>query len=80
MGYLLSSTWHLRIVWFSLFIGWLCKVLMVRFGGPGVFRRARPFFVGLIFGEMLAAGVWLGITLILAGLGYDYEVINFLPH
>jgi hypothetical protein len=35
-------------------LGWVAKNLLVRFGGAGGYRKARPFFVGLIFGESLA--------------------------
>src|SRR5205807_3428988 len=45
--------------WFSIFLGWLAKVLIVRFGGATLFQRARPVFIGIIFGEALAAAFWL---------------------
>jgi hypothetical protein len=27
--------------------------------GPGLFRRTRPFFLGLILGQFSIAGIWL---------------------
>ena len=31
----------------------------MKYGGPGLFRRARPFFLGLIVGQFFIAGLWL---------------------
>jgi hypothetical protein len=79
VGYLFSSTWYAETAWFSIMLGWMCKVLIVRFGGADLYRSARPLFVGLVFGEALAAGTWMVVTLILAQLGVDYEAIRLLP-
>lgn len=79
IGYLLCFTGVVHMASFSLFIGWLTKVLLVRFGGARAFQAARPFFVGLILGEALAAGMWLVVTLVLASLGQQYESILVLP-
>ena len=35
---------------FSLFLGWVCKTLIVRLGGIQLYQRARPLFLGLILG------------------------------
>ena len=65
---------------FSLLVGWLAKVLILRFGGARFFQAGRNIFIGMIFGEALAAGVWLVINLILASNGYtNYQPLRFLP-
>jgi len=79
LGYLMSTTWYLQLGFFSILVGWLCKVLILRLGGAKLFQQARPFFVGMIFGEALAAGVWLVITLVLASMGLDYHDVAMLP-
>jgi uncharacterized membrane protein (Fun14 family) len=79
VGYLVCSTYQMSHAWFSLLLGWLCKTLLVKYVGASGFQRAKPLFVGLIFGEALAAGLWLLITLILAWLGMEYQQIEFLP-
>jgi hypothetical protein len=79
VGYLMSSTFYAHVSWFSILLGWLCKVMIVKYGGASLFQKAKPFFVGMIFGEAVAAGLWLIITLILAQTGYDYHPITFLP-
>ncbi len=79
VGYLLSSTWMLKTIWFSIFLGWLAKVVILRYGGATLFNAARPLFYSLIFGESLAAATWMLITLILAQGDYNDKVPNFLP-
>jgi hypothetical protein len=79
VGYIVSGQWFIHPTWFSVFLGWLCKVLVLRFGGATMFQKARPFFIGIIFGEALAIATWLVVNLILAALGQEYQAINFLP-
>lgn len=45
-------------IWFSVFLGWLIKTLITRLFGGGAYRKARPLFLGLIMGELLAIIVW----------------------
>ncbi len=79
VGYLLAYSYPMQTIWFSIFVGWLAKVLIVRFGGSSIFRAARPLFIGLIVGEAGAAGFWLIVSLILNALGMDYQAISLLP-
>jgi len=62
MGYVLSaSTYLTNYISFSVFLAWLVKLIILKYGGPAYFRKARPFFLGLIAGQLTAAGVWLVI-------------------
>jgi hypothetical protein len=79
-GYVFAGTWtFVAGAWFSIMIGWLAKVLIVRFGGAAFYQRAAALFIGLIFGEALAAGAWLVINLLLSWSGMEYHPIRFLP-
>ena len=80
VGYLLVYTSGLRQVWFSIFLGWLAKMLLVRFGGASLFRRSRGFFLGLILGEAFAAAGWMIFSLVCASMGADYKAIHLLPY
>jgi hypothetical protein len=64
--------------WFSIFVGWLAKSLIVRLGGSSLFTQAKPIFVGIIFGEALAAGFWLAINAIIVTNGGVSQPIRFL--
>ncbi len=59
VGYAMSFITYLQREWLSVLIGWASQTTLLRYGGHTAFRRARPLFLGLILGAMLAAGVWL---------------------
>lgn len=44
----------------SIFVTWLAKVMLRRFGGGKQIERAKPFFVGLILGHFM--GAFLGVV------------------
>lgn len=64
------------LLWFSVFLGWLLKTFITRLFGGGVYRKARPLFLGLIIGELLAIITW---TLVPVGIvlltGADPETV-----
>jgi len=68
IGYGLAVSYAMDYFWFTAFIGWLCKLLTIRYGGIKLYRRALPFFMGLILGDYVTASLWsligwlLGIT------------------
>ena len=79
VGFLYSHTVYSNVGWYSIILGWLIKLLIVRFGGSRLYQRAKPLFVGMIFGEALAVGIWLIINLVLASTGHNIESLIFLP-
>jgi hypothetical protein len=79
IGYLMLDTFPSDHLWLSFFVGWLIKILIVRFGGPRGFVASRPFFLGLIVGESLAAGFWLVMGIVLSSLGLPYRPVNIMP-
>jgi hypothetical protein len=44
--------------WFSIFLAWLVKIVVLRYGGPRLFRALRPFFLGLVLGQFVSASLW----------------------
>ena len=48
-------------VWFSIFLAWLFKTIVLKYGGAAAYSRTRPFFLGLILGQVVVAGMWLVI-------------------
>jgi hypothetical protein len=66
--------WPLVQMWFSYFLGWLVKLLIVKFGGQREYLRWRPFFVGIIVGEALATLFWLAVAALCGRTGgYNME-------
>ncbi len=58
IGYILLFNSLLRFIWFSFFIGWIFKAVVVKYGGKSTYDRIRPIFIGLIIGELLALVIW----------------------
>ena len=59
LGYLLALTAPTQRAWFSFFLGWACKVTVIRFGGYDSYRRVVPFALGVILGEASMFLLWL---------------------
>lgn len=60
IGYVMTSaTWGgLADFWFSVFLGWSIKVIILRFFGARAHRRAVPFFLGLVLGDYVVSSTW----------------------
>jgi hypothetical protein len=59
LGFAVSSISMTNYIAFSVFLAWLLKLVLLKYGGPTLFQRAKPFFLGLILGQFTCAGVWL---------------------
>jgi hypothetical protein len=51
-------------LWFSILLAWLFKLAIIKYGGPRLYQLGRPFFLGLIAGQFVTAGLWLVIDAI----------------
>lgn len=58
LGFPISATYMISSTWFSILIGWTLKALILKYGGVPLFRRLRPFFLGLILGQISCSGFW----------------------
>lgn len=79
LGVLLVYSFPVARMWFSIFLGWLVKLIVVRLGGSAALTALTPLFIGLVVGESLAAGIWLLINLGIAATGGAYETVYFTP-
>jgi hypothetical protein len=59
IGFLGASVHATHALWFSMFLGWLFKTLILRYGGMRGFTRLLPFFLGLIVGDVLNGVLWI---------------------
>ena len=69
IGFAVAVGWLTSQIWFSALICWILKGSIVRFGGVTLFQRLKPFFLGLILGEVAVSGVWGIIYVITAEKG-----------
>lgn len=67
-----SSLYTFGWLWFSIFISWAIKTAILKFGGIGLYRKAKPIFLGLILGEYVVGGGWAIIRLL-----FNVQVYSF---
>ncbi len=48
----------------SVLVAWILKSAAIRYGGPRLFRKLRPFFLGLIMGDWMPSGVMALVELV----------------
>ena len=53
----------------SIFIAWLVKTVIMKYGGVKVYRKARFFFLGLILGQYVIAILWFVIDAMTGTVG-----------
>ncbi len=59
IGFVISTSWVLTATWMSTLLAWLIKLAVLKYGGPALYERTKPFFIGIILGQFVAAGFWL---------------------
>jgi len=45
--------------WFSVFIAWMIKAFIMKYGGTLIYNKAKEFFLGMVIGSFFTAGVWI---------------------
>ena len=59
LGFAITEYRIISYVWFSVMLAWVIKSVVLKYGGPARYHAARPFFLGMILGQVTVAGVWL---------------------
>ncbi len=66
-GFALGISYAMNYFWFCVFVAWVAKLCITRYGGMEAHKRAVPFFLGLVLGDYAIGalwsllGLWLGI-------------------
>ena len=74
IGLPVGGTYVMFFAWSSMALGWLAKWIVLRYGGITLFRRLRPFFLGMVLGQVSSAGLWMAVDLI---AGWDAVVTRW---
>lgn len=69
IGFIMLINPLMAVLWFSFFIGWIFKRIVVRYGGKATFDKTKVIFIGLIMGELLAIVIWA-----LLSIAFDFRV------
>jgi len=61
IGWVVGSCVWVQTLWFSIFLAWLLKSVIMKYGGPKLYAGAKPFFFGIAIGQYVAATLWFVI-------------------
>ncbi|MCE2439286.1 MAG: hypothetical protein J4F39_07660 [Candidatus Latescibacteria bacterium] len=64
LGVMLMSSGYVRLYVLDIFLVWLAKLTVLRFGGISLYRRVKPVCYGLIVGYVFAVGCSFLVDLI----------------
>ena len=56
--------WYVRFYYINIVLVWLAKVVVLKFGGIGLYRKLKPGCYGLILGYSFGVGCSLIVDLI----------------
>ena len=59
LGFAIGATSPSSWAWFSIFLGWMLKSLILQYGGAKVHQKLLPLFFGFVLGGFVAAGLWM---------------------
>jgi hypothetical protein len=72
IGYAITSSWAINLVWMPLLISWVVKLFIMRYGGVRLYRQIMPFFLGLILGQMIVGSAWHLLGLAMGIVPYSF--------
>ncbi len=58
LGYIMGGEWMLRHLWFPVFLAWLIRTTVLKFGGISAHRAAMRLFLGVTIADATMLGVW----------------------
>ena len=73
LGFAVSATNMTSASWFSIFLGWLIKAVVLKYGGMRLYRALRPLFLGFILAQITCSAFWALVYFLVGGTG------NFVP-
>ena len=71
-GLAVTGAWTTDHMWFSIFLAWVAKWTILKYGGLKTYRHAVPFFIGLVLGEYVVGSLWAII-----GMALGIPTFNF---
>ena len=61
LGFLVSHGRVMDGIWSTIFLAWFFKIIVLKYGGVGLYRQTQPVFLGLALGHITIGGIWLVI-------------------
>jgi len=76
LAYAISGDYLSNFMWMPLFLAWLIKSSIIKYGSHKLYQRLMPIFLGLILGEFLVGGT---INLVSLALDLRRPFCFFVP-
>jgi hypothetical protein len=57
IGFPVATTWGVQMALLSIFVAWGAKTILLRIGGVALYTKAKPFFIGLLIGHLIAVAI-----------------------
>lgn len=64
VGLAISGSYLARRTSLTILMAWLVKLVMLKMGGPSVYRKSRPLFIGLLAGYILGVALSASIDVL----------------
>jgi hypothetical protein len=74
VGLAVGISYPVYQTWFSVFIAWLIKVFIMKYGGIKIYNKAKEFFLGMILGSFVTAGIWIIIGFLTGIQGFYFTL------
>ena len=65
LGYAMASNQEMSDLWAPILICLSLKWIILKYGGIRSYRRAIPFFLGLVLGDYLVGSIWSLLSVVL---------------
>lgn len=79
LGLVVAASWPIFLAWGSLMLGWLAKLLVLRYGGPSIYSKLKPVAYGIILGDVLGYGLQFVMQTWANGMGEQINILNAWP-
>jgi len=74
-AYVLNVSWANELFWFDMFVAWMVKASLLRYGGMRLYAAGLPFFLGLILGDFVTGSAWS-----IVGMLLQVEIFRTFPN
>ena len=72
IGLMVAGNEEMEDLWLPIFLCWILKISILKYGGHKAYRRAVPFFLGLALGDFTLGSIWSILGIILNSSVYVY--------
>ena len=79
VGFILMASYTAFAAWASIMLGWLIKVLVLRYGGNRLYIALKPVAISLLVGEAAMILLFAAIRAVATLMGHKLEPIHLIP-